>query len=124
MERAFPTEIAALRSRGRKLAEASALVVDADCSGPSRRTWLHLCKAVWHEAEAQAVGDLRIAVTGEHLAFYERLLLESVGPGRSYKVLNNVFAYPLRLRLTSVGRKHASRENRPGALLRRSLLGL
>jgi N-acyl-L-homoserine lactone synthetase len=97
MERVFPREVADLRAQGRKVAEASTLVVDRCHDEPGRKTWLSLCEAVWQEAEARGVDDLCIAVTRNHLKLYKRLLFELIGAGKHYEALNGVFAYPLRL---------------------------
>lgn len=102
MEREFAREIGLLKAQGRKVAEASTLVVTPDYPNSGPRVWLGLSRAVWQEAQAQAVDDLCIAVTQNHLGLYRRLLFEVIGPGRPYHTLNGVFAYPLRLRVEAV----------------------
>ena len=74
MERVFPEVINQLRKRGRKVAEASTLVVAAVQSGSSRKLWVKLCRALWEEAEARRIDDLCVTVTQNHLGFYKRLL--------------------------------------------------
>jgi hypothetical protein len=108
MEREFEKEIGRLRSEGWKVAEASALVTaSAECES-CRGVWLKLCKALWEETEACGVDDLCIAVTQEHLCFYKRLFFEIIGPGRAYKSLNGVFAFPMRLQVRGAMAIHES----------------
>jgi N-acyl-L-homoserine lactone synthetase len=122
MERTFATELAALKTAGRKLAEASALVVESDSRAGGRPAWLILCEAVWQEAEARGVDDLCIAVTQDHLGLYKRLMFESMGPSKPYHTLNDVLAYPLRLRVGDVRtRRQQFRGSREPHLVRRFL---
>jgi len=122
MERVFPEVINKLRKRGRKLAEASTLVVAEVQSGSSRKLWVKLCKALWEEAEARRIDDLCVAVTQNHLGFYKRLLFENMGKGRHYKSLNGILAYPLRLRVAEVRCRHKSHGSNHDRSLRRQLL--
>jgi N-acyl-L-homoserine lactone synthetase len=122
MERVFPQEIRRLREHSRKLAEASTMVVgnphrDSDC-----RLWLRLSRALWERAEMLQTDDLCIAVTPNHLAFYERLLFEPMGPPRQYGSLNGILAYPLRLRAGQARAKHRSSGDKHGEPLRGFLL--
>jgi N-acyl-L-homoserine lactone synthetase len=97
MEREFEKEIGRLRSEGRKVAEASALVTaSAECES-CRGVWLTLCKALWEKTEACGVDDLCIAVTQDHLRFYLRLFFKAIGRPKRYKSLRGVLAYPLQL---------------------------
>ena len=122
MDRVFPEVINQLRKRGRKLAEASTLVVAEVQSGSRRKLWVKLCKALWEEAEARRIDDLCIAVTQNHLCFYRRLLFESMGKGRHYKSLNGILAYPLRVRVAEVRIRHKSTGSNHDQSLRRHLL--
>jgi hypothetical protein len=121
-ERVFPEEIRRLRTQGRKLAEASTMIVcpphrDSDC-----RLWRRLSRAVWERAEALRVDDLCIAVTPNHLAFYERLLFEPLGPPRRYQRLNDILAHPLRLDVGRARARHRTIPEQRAASLRQSLL--
>jgi len=122
MERVFATEIGRLRAEGSKLAEASALVVGPDRDEHNREIWFDLCKAVWREAQVRGVYDLCIAVTQRHLSFYKRLLFEPLGPGKPYGSLNGVFAYPLRLKVTSATAKYRPPSSKPNASLQEHFL--
>jgi N-acyl-L-homoserine lactone synthetase len=122
MERVFAREVANLRTQGRKVAEASTLVVDTCNDEPDRRTWLSLCTALWQEAEARGVDDLCIAVTRNHLKLYRRLSFESMGAGRHYEALKGVFAYPLRLRVGKARAMSISDYITHGVSLRRHVL--
>jgi N-acyl-L-homoserine lactone synthetase len=119
MERVFPREVADLRAQGRKVAEASTLVVDTCNYEPAQRTWLRLCKALWQEAEAQRVNDLCIALTRNHLNLYRSLLFERIGEGKRYQALKGVFAYPLRLRIGSVKLSASLKRSHHAASLRK-----
>lgn len=90
---------------------------DSDC-----RLWLRLSRVLWQRAEALEVDDLCIAVTPNHLAFYERLLFEPMGPSRPYRSLNGILAYPLRLRAGQARIRHGSSSDKHGASLRDFLL--
>ena len=111
MERVFTEEIRSLRSRAKRLAEASALVTVSGTGRSSQGIWLRLCKAVWAQAKKQNADEFCIAVTQNHLGFYERLLFRKIGPGRYYKALNNVFAYPLSLPVGQAEIRHTSKGN-------------
>jgi hypothetical protein len=78
---------------------------------------------VWRKAEALQVDDLCIAVTKNHLHFYERLLFERMGDVRRYASLNGIFAYPLRLRVAEACAKHRRRKVDPAESLRKWFLG-
>lgn len=122
MERVFPEEIRQLREQGRRLAEASTMVIgnpyrDSDC-----RLWLRLSRALWGRGEMLQIDDLCIAVTPNHLAFYERLLFEPMGPPKQYGSLNGILAYPLRLRAGQARAKHRSSGDKHGEPLRGFLL--
>ena len=122
MERVFQEAINQLRKQGRKLAEASTLVVAGVQSGSSHRLWVKLCRALWEEAEARHIDDLCVAVTQNHLSFYERLLFERIGEGRRYESLNGILAYPLRLRVAEVRVRHKSHGSNHDQSLRGHLL--
>lgn len=122
MERVFENEVSLLRKQGRKLAEASTLVTAGGHSESDRQVWLRLCKAVWQQAEARHIDDLCIAVTRSHLGFYRRLLFERIGPSARYESLNNITAYPLRLRVGEARVRHRSHRNNNAQSLRSSLL--
>ncbi len=122
MEREFAGEIEQLRSSGKKVAEASALVVAEDARGNEKRIWLKLSRAVWQEAGIQGVDDLCIAVTQNHLGFYQKLLFECIGKGKYYKALNGVFAYPLSQEISHAQRKHRISGNIPGVNLRQQFI--
>lgn len=122
MERVFPEAIRHLRKQGRKVAEASTLVAEVR-SDSARKLWVKLCKALWEEAEARRIDDLCIAVTKNHLGFYERLLFERIGEGRRYEYLNGILAYPLRLRVAEVRVRHKSHGSNHDQSLRGHLLG-
>lgn len=122
MERVFPEEIRLLRKQGRKVAEASTLVVAEVQSYSGHKLWVKLCKALWEEAEARHIDDLCVAVTQNHLGFYKRLLFESMGRGRHYKSLNGILAYPLRVRVAEVRIRHKSQGSNHDQSLRRHLL--
>jgi len=110
MEREFEEEIGRLRSEGRKVAEASALVTaSAECES-CRGVWLKLCKALWEKTEACGVDDLCIAVTQDHLRFYLRLFFKVIGRPKRYKSLNGVLAYALRLRVGDAKTRRSSQE--------------
>jgi hypothetical protein len=122
MERVFPQEIRQLREQGRKLAEASTMVIggpyrDSDC-----KLWLRLSRALWERAETLQIDDLCIAVTPNHIAYYQRLLFEPIGLPRQYDSLNGILAYPLRLRAGEARAGHRSSGDEHGAPLRSFLL--
>jgi hypothetical protein len=102
MERVFPSEVQALRSRGRKLAEASALVCSCTACNPRDRVWLELCRAAWQQTVASGVNDVCVAVTRNHVDFYRRLLFVQMGDPRQYGPLCNVTAFPMRLHVAHV----------------------
>ncbi|MBN2331034.1 MAG: hypothetical protein JXC85_04400 [Candidatus Aenigmarchaeota archaeon] len=122
MERVFPEAIKKLRKQGRKVAEASTLVVAEGPSGSSRKLWMKLCRTLWMEAEARHIDDLCIAVTQNHVGFYKRLLFENMGRGRHYKSLNGILAYPLRVCVSGVRTSHKSDGSNHDRSLRRQLL--
>jgi hypothetical protein len=99
MEREFTAEVKALREEGRKLAEASALVVACRSGYLSRGVWLELCRALWRETLGRGIDDLCAGVTRAHLGFYRRLGFEQTGQPAPYRSLSDVLAYPLRLRV-------------------------
>ena len=122
MERVFQEAINQLRKHGRKIAEASTMVVAGDQSGSSQRLWVKLCRALWEEAEARHIDDLCVAVTQNHVGFYKRLLFEVIGKGRHYKSLNGILAYPLRVRVAEVRIRHKSHGSNHDQSLRKHLL--
>lgn len=120
MERVFPEEIGHIRKQERKLSEASTLIsIHGDCKG----LWLKLSKVVWETVKTLDIDDLCIAVTENHLGFYRRLLFEVMGPGKNYKSLNDIFAYPLRLPLSKVGSRHKLYGSVHDKSLRKEFLG-
>lgn len=122
MERVFPEAIKSLRKQGRKVAEASTLVVAEVRSDSTRKLWVKLCRTLWEKAEARHIDDICIAVTHNHLGFYKRLLFESMGKSEPYKSLNSILAYPLRLRVAEVRIRHRSTGSNHEQSLRRHLL--
>jgi N-acyl-L-homoserine lactone synthetase len=122
MERVFPQEIRQLREQGRKLAEASTMVVGDTCQDSDCGLWLRLSRILWEQAETLQIDDLCIAVTPNHLGFYERLLFEPMGPPKQYGSLNGILAYPLRLPAGQARAKHRASGDKHGAPLRSFLL--
>lgn len=113
MERVFPEEIDTLRNGTGGLAEASALVTACTNHRPDGNLWLRLSRHLFAEARSRQVDNLCIAVTENHVSFYQRVLFEKIGAGKHYKSLNNVFAYPLRLRIKQVKMKHKATDTSP-----------
>jgi N-acyl-L-homoserine lactone synthetase len=122
MERVFPDEVRQLREQGCRLAEASTMAVSHPHQESDCRLWLRLSKVLWQRAAMLQVDDLCIAVTPNHVAFYERLLFEPMGSPRRYGSLNGILAYPLRLRAEQARVRHTSSNDRPAAPLREFLL--
>jgi predicted GNAT family N-acyltransferase len=122
MERVFPDEVRQLRGQGRRLAEASTMAVSHPHQESDCRLWLRLSRVLWQRAGMLQVDDLCLAVTPNHLAFYERLLFEPMGSPRRYGSLNGILAYPLRLQAQQARVRHTSSNDRPAAPLREFLL--
>jgi N-acyl-L-homoserine lactone synthetase len=122
MERVFPEAIGQLREQGRKVAEASTLVVADAQSDSNHKLWVKLCKILWEEAEARQIDDLCVAVTQNHISFYKRLLFERIGKSAHYKSLNGILAYPLRVRVAEVRARHRSTGSNHDQSLRRRVL--
>jgi N-acyl amino acid synthase FeeM len=123
MERVFHEEITNLKRQERKITEASTLVSIHGNSKSDQGLWLKLSKAVWTTVKTLDINDLCIAVTENHLGFYRRLLFEVMGPGKCYKSLNNITAYPLRLPLSKVDTRHKSHGSAHDKSLRKEFLG-
>jgi len=122
MERVFPDEICQLRKDGGMLAEASALVTVSGSRNPAGNLWLRLSRHIFAEAQKRKVDNLCIAVTQNHLGFYERALFERIGAGKHYKALNSVFAYPLQLRVRQVQLKRKLGNHSQAASVQEHLL--
>lgn len=123
MERVFVKEIADLRKQKRMIAEASSLVTLSDNCKSDQKTWLKLSKAVWQEAESRQIDDLCIAVTENHLGFYQRLLFEVIGEKRQYQSLNGIWAWPLRVQVGKARTKDRLHGHDNDRSLRKCFLG-
>jgi len=99
----YADEAAALRQRGRRLAEVGML---ADRRRELTRgvdLLLALMKHVFHRARSTGVDDLLITVHPKHATFYRRLLrFEAIGPQRAYPSVRNAPAVLLNLPVADV----------------------
>jgi hypothetical protein len=94
----YPAEVAAMRSRGRRLAEVSALAIDRRWRSAGPAIIRSLIQLVAVHGSRAPVDDLCVTVHPRHARFYElRLAFEPFGPPRLYTALNDAPAVALRL---------------------------
>jgi len=87
MDKLYGRELDALRSRGRRLAELSALATRRDFCW--QRLFMVLCRAAYRHALEKRVTDLCIMVNPRHAPFYKTVFLfEDLGPERFYPLVN------------------------------------
>ena len=83
MDALYHDELNALRDRGRKLAELSALVTPSEARW--RSIFLYLYRAIYWYAIYNKVDDLCITVNPKHVKFYKSIFFfEELGPERHY----------------------------------------
>ncbi len=103
MEALYASELARLRSQGRRPAEVSGLAVDPAFRPISLLLILNLVRMLYAYARATKVTDLVVACHPRHARLYERLFLfEPFGPLRTYRAVNDAPAVALRLDLSHV----------------------
>lgn len=116
----YRPELAAMRVRGERLVEVSALAVAEDAGREGSQTVRSLIEAVAAYAMHTRLDALVITVNPRHAAFYERGLgFERFGPVRSYDAVGGAPAVPLRLDLR---RALAAASGDEGTRLTRALL--
>lgn len=86
MDKLYRDELDALRDKGRRLAELSALATRRDFCW--QRLFMILCRAAYHHALEKRVTDLCVMVNPRHVPFYKKVFLfEDLGPERYYSVV-------------------------------------
>jgi hypothetical protein len=104
LEEIYAAEVGALRARGRRVAEVSALAVARSQGRATLDVVVPLVRLVLIFASAlEPVDDLCIAVNPRHATFYRALLrFEALGARRAYGKVNGAPALALRLDLGEV----------------------
>lgn len=101
MSEIYGGELQALREEGRRIGEASALVIDPEFKRFGMAVLMRLVRMmVTYAAEATRMTDLCIAINPHHAAVYRKAFdFETIGPVRQYGKVNGAPAVALRLDL-------------------------
>jgi GNAT superfamily N-acetyltransferase len=101
MDEIFRGELAGLRARGRRLAEASSLAVHPDYRRSGMAILLRLYRMVLlYAARIARLNDLCFVVRPRHMAFYPAgFPMQQVGPPRPYGRINGATAVGFRVEL-------------------------
>jgi hypothetical protein len=87
MDVIYQKELDALRSKGRRIVEISALVTPKEMRW--RNLFLYLARVMYKYSTYRGVNDLCISVNPRHVHFYKNILLfDDLGPERHYPKVN------------------------------------